>query len=385
MGNPINFVRNSAAVLGFAFAFTLVAAAQQPANAPVKTAKQQFKNIRVLKNLPANELVPAMHMIEGDLGVTCGFCHVVGHFEKDDMKTKATARKMITMMMAINKGNFDGKQAVTCYTCHRGSPEPNGTLVLPATTFKFPPYVEEWKPVKPVYPPADEIISKYIQALGGEEALLKVTSRTITAERTVPTGPGGTTEVPARGEIYLKAPDLRLSIATTDKATTVDGFDGTVAWAENAKGVVTNAPALAQPIDKRDASFYEPLEIKKVYTKLEVTSVENVKGHDTYEVTGTLPDGLIEKLYFDKDSGLLLRKISFLPNVVGTEPYEVEYDDYRDTGSGVKIPFYVSSIPAAPLGANSSRVTVRIESVKDNAPLDDSKFVKPQSKPQPAS
>lgn len=138
MGHVRFFARTSGAVLGFAFAFTLVASAQQPTDAKVKTAKQQFKNIRVLKNLPANQLNPAMHMLEGDLGVTCGFCHIVDKWEKDDLKPKATARKMMIMMMALNKNNFEGKQMVTCYTCHRGSPDPVATLVLPATTVKFP-------------------------------------------------------------------------------------------------------------------------------------------------------------------------------------------------------------------------------------------------------
>jgi hypothetical protein len=82
-------------------------------------------------------------------------------------------------------------------------------------------------------------------------------------------------------------------------------------------------------------------------------------------------------------TGLLLKKNTTLPNVVGASPYEVEYDDYRDTGSGVKFPFLIRSIPANPLGAVVSRTTIRVEKVQDNAPIDDSKFVKPQSKPAP--
>lgn len=383
MGNSRLFVRTAGAVFLFAFAFALVAGAQQPASPKVKTAKQQFKNIRVLKNLPANQLNPAMHMLEGDLGVTCGFCHIVDKWEKDDLKPKATARKMMIMMMALNKNNFDGKQMVTCYTCHRGSPDPVATLVLPPTTVKFPPYDGDWHPVKPTYPSADEILDKYIQALGGEEAIRKVTSRSITATLTIPTGPGGTTEAPARGEIYLKAPDLRLNVTNTGKATIEDGFDGTVAWAENARGVVNPAAQLAQPVYKRSADFYEALNFKKEYTKLEVTALEKVDGHDAYAVVGTLPDDTPETLYFDTQTGFLLRKITSLPTVVGRSPFEVEYDDYRDTGSGVKIPFVVRSIPGVPLGATASRSTMRIDKVQDNAPLDDSKFVKPESKPQP--
>lgn len=237
--------------------------------------------------------------------------------------------------------------------------------------------------MKPTYPSADEIIDKYIQALGGENAIRKVTSRSITATLTIPTGPGGTVEAPARGEIYLKAPNLRLNVTNTGKATIEDGFDGTVAWAQNVRGVVAPAAQLAQPVYKRSADFYEALNIKKEYTKLEVTAVEKVNDHDAYAVTGTLPDDTRETLYFDTQTGLLLRKITSLPTVVGRSPFEVEYDDYRDTGSGVKIPFVVRSIPGIPLGATASRATIRIEKVQENAPLDDSKFVKPESKPQP--
>jgi photosynthetic reaction center cytochrome c subunit len=383
MGHIRRLVRTSAAVLGFVFALSMVAAAQQAASPKVKTAKQQFKNIRVLKTLPANQLNPAMHMLEGDLGVTCGFCHIVDKWEKDDLKPKATARKMMIMMMALNKNNFEGKQMVTCYTCHRGSPDPVATLVLPATTVKFPPYDGDWHPVKPTYPSADEILDKYIQALGGEAAIRKVTSRSITATLTIPTGPGGTTEAPARGEIFQKAPNLRLNVTNTGKATIEDGFDGTVAWTENARGVVNPAAQLAQPVYQRSADFYEPLNIKKEYTKLEVTAVEKVNDHDAYAVVGMLPDDTPETLYFDTQTGFLLRKITSLPTVVGRSPFEVEYDDYRDTGSGVKIPFVVRSIPGVPLGATASRATIRIEKVQDNAPLEDSKFVKPESKPQP--
>ncbi|MBZ5661317.1 MAG: photosynthetic reaction center cytochrome c subunit [Acidobacteriia bacterium] len=383
MGNARHFVRTSVAVLGFAFAFAFGAGAQLPAAPKVKTAKQQFKNILVLKTLPANQLVPAMHLIEGDLGVTCGYCHVVDKWEKDDVPQKKTARKMMTMMLALNKNNFEGKQMVTCYTCHHGSPDPVSTLPLPPTSVTFPKYDPEWHPAKPNFPPADQIFDNYIQALGGEQALRKVTSRVITAARTIPAGPGGTSEVPARGQIYLKAPNLRLSVASTDKATIQDGFDGAVAWTQNARGEVNPLSPAEQPRAKRNANFYEPLELKGEYEKLEVRAVEKVNNRDAYVVVGTPAGESPETLYFDTQSGLLVKKITTLPNVVGASPYEVEYDDYRDTSSGVKFPFLIRSIPANPLSAVVSRTTIRVEKVDDNVPIDDSKFVKPQSKPAP--
>src|ERR1700734_2431996 len=100
-------------------------AAQSAANAAgPKTAEQQFKNIQTLKGIPADQLIPTMQFITASLGVECEFCHVQGAFEKDEKKTKQTARKMMEMMFTINQENFEGHREVTCYSCHRGSAKP---------------------------------------------------------------------------------------------------------------------------------------------------------------------------------------------------------------------------------------------------------------------
>jgi hypothetical protein len=100
---------------------------QSAAAAGPKTAVQQFKNIQVLKDIPADQLIPAMQFITASLGVECEFCHVEGAFEKDDKKPKQTARVMMGMMFTINQDNFDGHREVTCYSCHRGSTDPVAT------------------------------------------------------------------------------------------------------------------------------------------------------------------------------------------------------------------------------------------------------------------
>ena len=104
----------------------------------VKKASEQFKNIQVLKDLPADQLYPTMHFMADSLGIQCVDCHVgvPGQVdgEKDDKQMKRTARKMITMTMEINKANFDGQngnRTVTCYTCHRGARQP---LAMPASS-----------------------------------------------------------------------------------------------------------------------------------------------------------------------------------------------------------------------------------------------------------
>src|ERR1700757_3769636 len=95
------------------------------ADAP-KMASQQFKNLQVLKDIPAEQLIPTMQFISASLGVECEFCHVEHQMDKDDKKEKGTAREMMKMQLEIDKSHFKGELEVTCYTCHRGSPHPVG-------------------------------------------------------------------------------------------------------------------------------------------------------------------------------------------------------------------------------------------------------------------
>src|SRR6266849_6302912 len=95
-----------------------------------ETAEQVYKNIQVLKGVPADQLIPAMQFIAASLGVQCDFCHLENAFDKDDKETKQTARKMMRMMFAINKENFDGHKEVTCYACHRGAHKPVAIPVI---------------------------------------------------------------------------------------------------------------------------------------------------------------------------------------------------------------------------------------------------------------
>jgi len=108
------------------FALTVFPAIRAVSQEPIpnKPAEQVFKNIQVLKGMPAPDLMNVMKSFSGALGVKCDFCHVMGAFEKDDKEEKGTARKMIQMAHQINKDNFEGHMRVTCWTCHRGATEP---------------------------------------------------------------------------------------------------------------------------------------------------------------------------------------------------------------------------------------------------------------------
>jgi photosynthetic reaction center cytochrome c subunit len=113
--------------LSFAGAQTTPA---KPATSKTKMTDEVYKNIQVLKGVPADQLIPAMQFMTYSLGVECSFCHVEGAPEKDDKKPKQIARKMMQMMFAINQENFERKREVTCYSCHRGSSHPVSTPMI---------------------------------------------------------------------------------------------------------------------------------------------------------------------------------------------------------------------------------------------------------------
>lgn len=98
--------------------------AQDSSPQATKTAGEAFKNIQVLKDMPASDLMPTMKSFTVALGVKCSYCHVMGAFDKDDIHKKEVARHMIQMAHEINANHFHGHMRVTCWTCHRGAEEP---------------------------------------------------------------------------------------------------------------------------------------------------------------------------------------------------------------------------------------------------------------------
>jgi hypothetical protein len=375
MSRALFFLR----AVGAAFSLVLVAALfalgqQLPQSLEGKTAEQVYKNIQVLQGIPADQVNPMMRVFEGSLGVGCFFCHV-SDFSKDDKETKVSARKMITMVSAINKSSFGGVPLVTCNTCHHGSSIPVGLLTLPEQA----DMLAEREP-QPALPTADQILAKYVEALGGEQAIRKVTSRLITATRqnlSLPTAP---LPAPFQIEQYEKGPNLTVIVTQAPSGTATDGFDGNTVWSQDARGRVTEATGVAQTRGKRAADFYECLNLKQEYTRMVVQGKQKVGDRDAYLVIGYPQDDSAERLFFDTQSGLLLRKVTTVRTQVGDLPTGTDYDDYRDVGSGVKLPFLIRILAVSP----TISATIHVQKVQDNVVIDNAKFAKPESKVAPA-
>src|SRR6202521_1271757 len=197
-------------------------------------AEEVFKNIQVLKGIPVNQFMETMGFFSAALGYNCTNCHgdgVLGNWEKyaDDVPVKRTARRMIQVENTINKELFGGGEAVTCYTCHRGSPTPK---VVPSLLEQYseppaddPNEVKINRRVSPV-PSADDILNRYIQALGGEQRLAALTSYVGTGRYEGFDSYHGKVAV----EVYAKSTGERTAIAHTQNGDSVTTYDGRNAW-----------------------------------------------------------------------------------------------------------------------------------------------------------
>lgn len=366
------YVRLSISVVVFFSVCALWAqhSATPTAEGSSKTAEQQFKNIQVLKGVPADQVIPAMQFISNSLGVECEFCHVRNAFDKDDKKPKKVARKMIQMQLAIDKENFNGENAVTCFSCHRGSENPVGIPII-STAAEAPkrPEAENQGSAAATLPSADEILNKYVQAVGGAAALEKITSRK--EDGTVSFGGN---QFPV--EVFAKAPDKRISIVHTPNGESITAFDGKNGWLGN-PGPRPPRDMSAQENEAAgfDATFYLPTELKKMFTQFRVRPSDKIDGKDVVQVIGLNQGHPPTRLFFDKDSGLLVRSVRYATTPVGLNPTEVDYADYREEG-GMKVPMQWTV--ARPLG----RFTIQISKVEQNVPIADSKFEKPAASEQ---
>lgn len=343
------------------------ARAQNPPSAAPKTAAQQFKNIQVLKDIPADDLIPAMQFISASLGVECEYCHVERAFDKDDKKEKKFARHMMEMQMNINKENFEGKRWVTCYSCHRGAAKPISVPVISAEE-KMPEMMAGESVDKSSYPKADAIFDKYLSAVGGADALKKITSR---VQKGTVTFGNQTNPI----EIFAKAPDKRFSSVHRKDGDSVTAYDGTTGWMTGFGRVRMMTPQESAGF-ALDADMNLPSHLKTMFSKLDVDEGEKIDGYDTWLVVGDREGKPPLRLFFDKQSGLLLRLLRYSDSPLGFNPLQIDFADYRDSG-GVKIPYrWTQSRPG-------NRFTIKIDSSEQNVPVEDAKFTPPPPTPPP--
>jgi photosynthetic reaction center cytochrome c subunit len=361
------------------------------AQAKPQMADDVFKNIQVLKGLTVDEFIGTMGLFSAALNVCCGDCHVGAggsnpQWDKDPPR-KLVARRMIQVMNNVNKANFGGAQVVTCWTCHRGSASPATTPAIDAIYSDPVPAYPDILPkasAGAVVPSIDQILDKYIQALGGADALSKITSYS---------GKGTSTTFGADqlnpAEIFAKAPDKYVTIVHQREGDMVRTYNGRDAWVVLPLTVTGEYQLTATAAEggKLDGQLAFPGNIKSFFNTWKVSYPASLEGpplvgtakvtsHDANVVQGSGPGGFIATFYFDKDSGLLRRMVRYANSAVGRVPTQIDYSDYRPV-AGVMMPF------KRIYGWVSGQESYSLTEITPNVPVDDARFVKPPTPSPP--
>jgi hypothetical protein len=346
-------------------------------------AEDVFKNVQVLKGIPVDEFMGTMGFFAASLGLNCVDCHTAESLDNwakfgEDTPRKNIARRMVLMVKAINQTNFGGAPTVTCNSCHRGANRPDPVPSL-ADQYGTPPPDDpdriQIRGKGSAGPSAEQILDRYLRAVGGLQQLAKLTS--FTGKGTYAGFDTDAQKVPI--EVFAKAPNQFATIVHTALGNNTTTYDGHAAWVA---AIVEPVPLLQLTGGQLeaagvDATLCFPGRIKQAFSNWRSGFPEiNVDGHTLQVVEGTTATGFPVKLYFDKLSGLLVRQARYVKTVVGVNPMHIEYADYRMV-AGVKIPFRQT------MTWTDGQSTMQLTVVQPNVPIDAAKFAKPAPAPPP--
>lgn len=359
----------------------VVAAQTQPAaSATGKKAGEAFKNVTTstLKELSVDDFVASMGLISANLGLDCADCHPNAGTDKADFvidtPRKITTRRMVEMVAGINRTNFAGVQRVTCWTCHHGRITPATTISLDA--WYDAPNIELDDAVRQEngQPTADQVLDKYIQALGGAQKLAGLTSFTATGNALGYGDLGGNADF----TLFAKAPNQRATVISykdTQRPASVWAFDGRSGWIKTPRGLLGEYELIGSELDgaRFEAQLAFPGQIKQALTNWRGAATRSIGDRDFLVVQGSGPRGFLATLYFDPASGLLSRMVRYGPSPIGRMPTQIDYADYRDVG-GIKFPFEYKFMWL------DGRYTAKLNKVETNVAVDATTFGRPTAK-----
>jgi outer membrane lipoprotein-sorting protein len=340
-------------------------------------AEQVFKSVVVLRGISVDEFMDTMGFFSASLNFNCTDCHGDdavdnwANFAKDTQR-KTMARKMVLMVRQLNSLQFGGNREVTCYTCHRGDSKPKITPNLAEQYSNSDNQDADelelaGRPPIQGTPSADKILDKYILALGGLQRVSALTS--FVAKGTYSGYDTDNQKVPV--DIYAKNPAQMTVIVHAPLGDSVRVFDGHAGWIASPDRPVSLMPLTGGDVNGAmiDATLVFPAAIKQLYPQWLVAEA-TIDKKDVWMLEGVAPGQLPLKLYFDQTTGLLVRALRLIDTVIGYNPTQLDFSDYRLV-SGVKIPFHRVTT------WTDNQTTVDLVRVQPNLAIDASKFAQP--------
>ena len=398
---------------GAVLAFTAGVAIRAEQGAPLAPAK--YKDIQVMKDVPASQVDVTMQYFSAALGWQCQNCHVrdqatgVFSYEKDK-KEKTSAREMIELVKTVNAGDFGAK--INCATCHQGHNEPLGLVAaVPYTEAQLAAMAAQAarqagpgpgaggpggapggarpggapgqpagaqqpggaRPAPPPPPPVEPIIEKFIAAMGGQANLDKLQSRVLIGTVVNRANQSMPFTIEEKGNKFH-------SVVTDPRGVLSYGFDGKSGWGQAGTAIVDlEGFKLQQAMRLND--LRRVADFAKRYTNLQAGRPTRLPARtpggtpiNVNLVQGDVAPDVQERLFIDATSGLLLRR-----QIISRSPYNgalvetIDYSDYKDV-AGVQVPFTIK------FNNWNTLETYTIVDVKTGAAIDDARFSKPTGK-----
>ena len=349
---------------------------QAPAPRKPPLVDDVFKNVQALKGIGVDDFMLTMGIMSAAVGSDCVGCHPsAGTDHVDwalDTPRKRTARRMVQLVTAINRDTFGGRQVVTCWTCHRGRDKPVTTPTLD-TVYGEP--ILEFDDVlapAPGVPTVDQVLNKYLQAIGGAQRVAGINSFVATGKSIGYRGFGGggivevSAQFPDKRAMHISFPEY------PDRGVSVRTYDGRTGWIATPLAVVPKYELGGSERDgaRLDAQLSFPAQIRQALADLRVGPPTTIDDKDVTVVQGNGPNGTLATLYFDDASGLLVRMIRHGRSPIGRVPTQVDYSDYRDVG-GIKFPFHWT------FAWLDGRDNFEFGDVKLNVPVEAARFGEP--------
>ena len=347
-------------------------AASQAAPQPPPMAENVYLNVQVLKGIPVDQFNDTMGMFASALLLDCVGCHDAKI--TSDPKAFATAtpriqraRQMVVMMNTLNKQYFGGQPRVTCFTCHHGDTQPErspslrlqyGELVNDPTAYRFFPDVAA--------PPAEKMLARYLQAIGGADAAARLTS--FVASGTYLGFETSDQEVPF--EVYARAPDRRTMVARDGAKEFLWVYAGGSAWRYQPDTPIPLIELTGWSLSgsRLDTMSLFPATLPKAFAQWQ-TGYADIDGASVEVARGMSPGQSPVNLHFN-EAGLLVRLVRWVETGAGPVPVQIDYSDYRDV-AGVKMPF------GWLITWTNGQSTITLKEIRPNVAIPDARFARP--------
>lgn len=186
-------------------------------------------------------------------------------------------------------------------------------------------------------PSVDELIARYVAAMGGAKAIRAVTSRVTRGTLDIAgVSRGGTFES------YQQAPNKSLSVFQAHPFGTIKvGYNGRSGWVRTNAGLTPLKNAAELSSLQRDSDFYEPLRLKENYMKVTAPGMSQIGYRDVYVLDLQPAAGAVERLYLDAKTYLPVRLNTVRRNGNALQPVEIYFDDWQAV-DGIQFPFSLS-------------------------------------------